>query len=80
MKKNYIKPAVQKVEIDVQIIRMYTREGFMQVFWETLQAMRKENPKISHEAVFDILNEKYRTVFGEGRYKCYDSFRQMLNK
>lgn len=80
MKKNYEKPTVRKVEVDSQIIRMFTRQGFIEVFWEELQAQRKENQKISEKAVFDKLNEKFYNVFNEFRYSSYDSFRQRLNK
>ena len=77
---NYIKPEVKEVKIDCQIIRMFTRQGFIDVFWEELQEQRKENPKVSQRAVFDYLNQKFCDIFGEFRYSCYDTFRQRLNK
>lgn len=80
MKKPYIKPEVTRVEVDGQLIRMFTRQGFIEVFWEELQAQRKVNPKITEKAVFDMLNEKFYKIFNEFRYSSYDSFRQRLNK
>lgn len=80
MKKPYIKPTVKKIEVDSQIIRMFTRKGFIEVFWEELQFRRKEDPKISEKAVFDHLNDKFYKIFNEFRYSSYDSFRQRLNK
>lgn len=80
MKKPYIKPEVKRVEVDSQIIRMFSRKGFIEVFWEELQAKRKLDPGISERAVFDCLNQKFYEVFNEFRYSSYDSFRQRLNK
>jgi hypothetical protein len=80
MGKPYTKPTITKVEVDSQILRMYTCKGFAEVFWETLQLERKANPKVSQKIVFDMLNEKFFAVFGEFRYSSYDSFQQRLNK
>jgi hypothetical protein len=79
-KKKYIKPEVKRVEVDSQVIRMFTRQGFIEVFWEELQDQRKINPRISEKAVFDKLNQKFYEIFNEFRYSSYDSFRQRLNK
>jgi len=79
-KKAYEKPRVSKVEVDSQIIRMFTRQGFIEVFREELKARRKENPKITEKEVFDSLNQKFLEVFNEFRYSSYDSFRQRLDK
>jgi hypothetical protein len=80
MKNTYEKPRVSKIEVDAQVIRMFTHAGFAEVFWEELQARRHDDPKVSREAVFDVLNEKFHAVFNELRYSSYDSFRQRLNK
>ena len=78
--KPYIKPEIKKVEVDSKIIRMFTRQGFIEVYWEELKAKRHENPEITAKQVFDELNEKFYSVFQEFRYSSYDSFRQRLNK
>jgi hypothetical protein len=75
--KPYIRPVVSKIEVDEQIIRMFTREGFTEVFWEELLQQRKTNPKISEKAVFDSLNQKFYNVFREFRYSSYDSFKHI---
>jgi hypothetical protein len=79
MKKPYLKPIAKRVEVDSQIIRTFTRQGFIEVFWEELQAQRKENPKISEKSVFDSLNDKFYVVFNEFRYSSYDSFKHIKN-
>ena len=86
-KKHYIKPQVNRVEVDSQVIRMFTCEGFLEVFYEELQAQRQINPKISERTVFDMLNERFYEVFNEFRYSDYKAFkrrnktyRQRLNK
>jgi hypothetical protein len=80
MKKPYVKPEIKKVEVDSQIIRMFTRQGFIEVYWEELCEKRKADPAISCKQVFDELNEKFYSIFQEFRYSSYDSFRQRLNK
>lgn len=79
MRKPYIKPVIKKVEIDADILRMYTQQGFIELFWEELQSARKIDESISQEAVFDMLNDKWYRVFKSFRYSCYDSFRRRLN-
>jgi len=80
MSRNYIKPEINEIKVDSQIIRMFTRKGFIEVFWEELQLRRIENPKISQKDVFDSLNQKFYGIFGEFRYSCYNAFKQRLNK
>jgi hypothetical protein len=77
--KPYISPEVKKVEVDSQIIRMFTRQGFIEVFWEELRAKGHDN-NCTRKQVFDDLNQKFYEVFQEFRYSSYDSFRQRLNK
>jgi hypothetical protein len=79
-KKPYTKPTVSKVEMDSDIIRMLTKQGFADLFWERLQEARKENNCITQEAVFNELNEKYQAVIGCTRYSCFDSFRIVRDK
>lgn len=79
-RKAYLKPEIKKVEVDSQIIRMFTKQGFIEVFWEELQAKRHEDQTVTCKQVFDELNEKFYSIFQEFRYSSYDSFRQRLNK
>lgn len=80
MKKPYEKPTVSKIEVDSDIIRMLTKQGFADLFWERLKEARREDDAVTQETVFDRLNEKYLRVIGCTRYSCYDSFRQRLNE
>lgn len=89
MRKSYEKPRVSKIEvrksinpgdIDSDIIRMLSKQGFADLFWERLQEARKENPAVTQESVFDGLNEKYYKVIGCTRYSCFDSFRIVRDK
>jgi hypothetical protein len=80
MKKPYIKPTVSKIEVDSDVIRMLTKQGFADLFWERLQEARKKEPGTAQETVFNMLNEKYLKAIGCNRYSSYDSFRQRLNK
>jgi N-acetylglutamate synthase-like GNAT family acetyltransferase len=78
--KPYVKPEVKKVEVDSQIIRMFSKQGFIEVFWEEMKERRKSDCNVCAKTVFDDLNQKFYEVFQEFRYSSYDSFRQRLNK
>lgn len=79
-KKPYVKPKVSKVEVEIDIIRMFTRQGFIDLFWEKYQEAIREDPCASRECVFNELNNKWLKFTGEFRYSDYDSFRRRLNQ
>lgn len=66
--------------IDARVIRMLTRQGFIDLFWEEFQEKRKENPAVTREEVFDGLNEEYLRVTGMYRYIDYDCFSVSMRK
>jgi hypothetical protein len=76
----YVAPKCTRVEVDQDIMRMFTRQGFIDLFWERLQEARRSDPATSMECVFDALNNHWCEVMGELRYSSYDSFRQRLSK
>lgn len=65
-------------DIDGEVIRMLTREGFMELFWEKLRVAIKADPAARREDIFNELNEKYFKVIGCYRYSNYESFRRRL--
>lgn len=69
-----------KVTIDAILLKMVSKHGFKDVFYKALQQRRKEDPKISCEAVFDELNQQYYDTFGFYRYDGYESFRKRKNE
>jgi hypothetical protein len=79
-KKPYVKPTVTEIKVDGDVIRMLTKRGFTELFWERLQGERKTDPCISQESVFNALNEKYMKAIGCTRYSCFDSFRIVRDK
>jgi hypothetical protein len=76
MKNTYIKPTVTEVKLDSEIIRMLTKKGFSDLFWQKLQEARKIDPCTTQEAIFNQLNQKYAAAIGCERYSSYDSFRR----
>jgi len=78
MKKPYSKPEIKK--IDSTLIRMLTKQGFTEVFWEEYCIRLKSDSSITREEVFDQLNKKYFDTFGSYRYSSYDSFRRRINQ
>lgn len=79
-KKPYVKPAAIEIKVDSEIIRMLTKKGFVDLFWEKLREARKVDPATTQEDVFDLLNEKYFKVIGCTRYAGFDSFRKVRDK
>lgn len=61
--------------ISARAIRMLTKKGFIDLFWETLSMKRKENDKITHEEVYESLETEYMSEFGQRKYSSYNSFR-----
>jgi predicted fused transcriptional regulator/phosphomethylpyrimidine kinase len=79
-KKPYTKPSVSKIEVDSDVIRMLTKQGFADLFWERLQEAKRVDEKTTQECVFNMLNEKYEKAIGCTRYSCFDSFRIVRDK
>ena len=64
----------------IYIHRLVTDDGFTAAFWERLREMMKKDPSVSQETVYESLNEEYRSVFGEDRFKSFDAFRKRGDK
>ena len=62
------------------IHRLVTDDGFIREFWRRLQERRQKDPSVTQERVCELLNEEYREVFGEDRYKSFDDFRKRRDK
>jgi len=60
--------------------RLVTDEGFIQVFWDTLRELRETDPSVTHEQVYELLNDEYREAFGEDRFKSFDAFRKRRDR
>ena len=69
-----------KKEIDERVIRMWTKEGFIELFWEEIAKRSKEDPenKPTYEQVFDELNQLFYDAVGRYRYADYKSFRMRM--
>jgi hypothetical protein len=82
IKKAYVPPLVskfktnRKIEIDSDIVRMMTKQGFKDLFDETFKEAKKQDQKITQEQIFNLLNEKWTAIIGEPRYSSYDAFRR----
>lgn len=62
------------------IHRLVTDEGFIRAFWDTLREMRRDDPSVTQEDVYEALNDEYRKVFGEDRFKSFDAFRKRRDR
>lgn len=54
---------------------MVTKRGFTDLFWEELIRLRKENDKVTHEEVYEMLENEYESTYGQRRYSSFQSFR-----
>lgn len=64
----------------IYIHKLVTDDGFITEFWSRLAQMRLDDPSVTQEEVFEILNEEYRQVFKEDRFKSFDAFRKRRDK
>jgi len=79
-KKKYTPPHAEKVSIDADIVRMFSRKGFIDLFWERLHQARKNDPRITHEEIFDRMNFQWKGFTGELRFRTYESFRKSRDR
>jgi hypothetical protein len=61
--------------IEPRYIRMMTRKGFAKLFWEELARMRLVDNKVTHEQVYEMMENDYQQQFGQRRYSSWESFR-----
>lgn len=60
-----------------EIARLVTDDGFISEFWK---AFAESKPGTTQEDVYYMLNEKYRSFFGEDRFKSFDAFRKRRDR
>lgn len=60
--------------------RLVTESGFIEEFWKRLRELRAANPYATQVDAYDSLNEEYRAVFGEDRFKSFDAFRKRRDR
>lgn len=58
-------------KITERCIRMMTKQGFVEVFWETLK-----DTKMTHEECYEVLEKEYVSAFSRRRYSNFMSFRR----
>ncbi|MZP67220.1 MAG: hypothetical protein GT597_13865 [Bacteroidales bacterium] len=73
-------PRAEKVTIDADIVRMFSRQGFIDLFWEKLREARENNPQITHEEVFHCMNNRWKEVMGDFRFRSFESFRKSRDR
>ena len=61
--------------VAARAIRMMTKQGFTDIFFETLERMKADDPATTHEQVYEILESEYYREFGQRRYASFRSFR-----
>lgn len=61
--------------VSARAIQMMTKAGFVRLFWSELASLRKTDPTITHEQVYEIMEAEYQREFGQRRYANYRSFR-----
>lgn len=54
---------------------MMSKSGFVELFWKELARLRKVDDSITHEQVYEIMEQEYQREFGQRRYANWRSFR-----
>lgn len=60
-------------------IRMISKSGFIEVFWESLKEGRKSDPKLTQQHCYEFIEKEYQEAFHRRRYANFISFRRRLN-
>lgn len=61
--------------VSARCVQMMSKSGFTELFWSELARLRKVDDKITHEQVYEIMEEEYQREFGQRRYASWRSFR-----
>lgn len=56
-------------------IRMLTKKGFVELFWDEYKRLQRNNPTVTHEEVYNLLETEYQSATGQRRYANFKSFR-----
>ena len=56
-------------------IQMLTKKGFVSLFWDEYAKKLKDDPTITHEQVYELLEVEYQKGTGQRRYANFKSFR-----
>lgn len=62
--------------ITEKMIRMMSKDGFTEVFWEHLKQQRVTNPKATYIECYEEIEQEYIACFGKRRYTNFQSFRR----
>jgi len=60
--------------------RLVTETGFIEAFWQRLRELRSVDPMATQVEAYESLNDEYREVFGEDRFKSFDAFRKRRDR
>jgi hypothetical protein len=58
------------MKVTARHIRMISRQGFIELFWEGLKDWQ------THEECYEALEREYKSAFGKRRYANFISFRR----
>jgi hypothetical protein len=56
-------------------IQMLTKKGFVALFWKEYSEQMKKDPSVTHEQVYELLENEYQKGTGQRRYANFKSFR-----
>jgi len=54
---------------------MLTRKGFVSLFWNDYARLLRDDPCITHQQVYELLEIEYQKGTGQRRYANFKSFR-----
>ena len=66
--------------ISEKVIRIATREGFLEEFWKDLSDRRARGEKVTHQDVYAELNQLYYMAFGSPIFNTFSAFRSYRDR
>jgi len=60
------------MSLEPQFARLIETEGFITAFWEISGDYRTQ------EEAYDVIEQRYQSVFGKRKYKNFESFRVVM--
>lgn len=63
-----------------EIVRMATRQGFVDVFWARLKAARRSGAVDSRKQIYDLMEEEYEAQYGQTCFPSYEAFKKYRNR
>ena len=63
-----------------EITKMASRSGFLEVFWERLQGLRRIGKLDTPQQIYDRMEQEHEAKYGVERFPSYEAFKKYKNR